>query len=314
MDVLIRFSNFIFKSETGELIHLDEFQNETISRLQPQPSKLLQLLLENYPNVVSRAQIKESIWPEVHVDFDGSMHFCIRQIRSALNDNATNPKFIETIPRRGYRWISEIKSNEKNGIASKKHPSEIKIKAENKKSNNLPHSTNKLPIKRYGLLGLIGIAFSFLLFHFLSTKSPAKNALPTIPDKIRIAIMPFQPEDEANGFLGNDIAFQLVEKLTNQYRDQFEIIGPTTTLTFNRKEIRKYVNDFNLDCIINGKFSKQKNKSRVLVEIIRTNDGAHVWVKSYDSSIVQDSILRAVQEGLVKHFLAPENAQQILQD
>src|SRR5690606_28023667 len=110
MDRYIEFGNYQFDGETGELIHTDNNGQQTISRLQPQPTALLNLLISNHPNVVSHDTIKTALWPNVHVDFEGSLHFCIRQIRSALNDDSSNPTFIENIPRRGYRWIPTVKN------------------------------------------------------------------------------------------------------------------------------------------------------------------------------------------------------------
>ena len=303
MDALIRFHNFTYKSETGELIQLDESGKETVSRLQPQPGKLLQLLLDNYPNVVSRDQIQEAIWPDVQVDFDGSMHFCIRQIRTALNDNATDPEFIETIPRRGYRWIAAIKDSEENEEGNQAQLSQIALEVDDKSPFTKSLDKDRSHLKRFWLWGLIGMAIISFLFYLLPLELDDANTLAIAPDKIRIAIMPFQPEDEANTFTGNDIAFRLLEILTNRYPGQFEIIGPTTTLNYKQEEIRKLVADFQIDVIINGKFSIPENKNRLLVEVIRSSDGAHVWVKAYDATTPSDLILKEIEEGVAEHFL-----------
>ena len=78
-------------------------------RLQPQPARLLKLLLENSGDVVSRERVRRHLWPnEVHVEFDQSMNTCIKRIRSALNDSAEAPRFIETLPRLGYRFLAPV--------------------------------------------------------------------------------------------------------------------------------------------------------------------------------------------------------------
>jgi TolB-like protein len=78
-------------------------------RLQPQPMKVLTLLADRAGRMVSRADIKKHVWlDETFVDFDQGLNYCIRQIRAALNDNADAPRFIETIPRRGYRFLAEV--------------------------------------------------------------------------------------------------------------------------------------------------------------------------------------------------------------
>ena len=78
-------------------------------RLQPQPARLLELLLENSGDVVSRESVRRHLWPnEVHVEFDQSMNTCVKRIRSALNDSAERPRFIETLPRLGYRFLAPV--------------------------------------------------------------------------------------------------------------------------------------------------------------------------------------------------------------
>lgn len=75
-------------------------------RLQPQPFKVLSLLLTSAGEVVTREEIQGQVWPAgTFVDFEQSLNFCIRQIRAALGDSALTPRYVETLPRRGYRWV-----------------------------------------------------------------------------------------------------------------------------------------------------------------------------------------------------------------
>ena len=70
------------------------------------------MLLDRAPRIVTREELGEHIWgSEIHVDLEQSINFCVRQIRSTLNDNASNPRFIETLPKQGYRFIAEVVRN-----------------------------------------------------------------------------------------------------------------------------------------------------------------------------------------------------------
>lgn len=78
-------------------------------KLQEQPFRILALLLESSGDVLSREELRRKIWPEgTYVEFDGSMNTALMKLRAALNDNAENPVFIETIPRKGYRFIAPV--------------------------------------------------------------------------------------------------------------------------------------------------------------------------------------------------------------
>jgi TolB-like protein/Tfp pilus assembly protein PilF len=84
-------------------------------KLQPQPFKVLALLADRAGEVVTREDIERQVWGrETHVDFDLSLNYCIKQIRSALEDDAETPQFIETLPRRGYRFIAPVERRERS--------------------------------------------------------------------------------------------------------------------------------------------------------------------------------------------------------
>src|SRR5580658_2062217 len=78
-------------------------------KLQEQPFRILSLFLESAGAILSRDELRKSIWPEgTFVEFDGSLNTALMKLRAALNDNAENPVFIETVPRRGYRFIAPV--------------------------------------------------------------------------------------------------------------------------------------------------------------------------------------------------------------
>src|SRR6266404_9551386 len=82
-------------------------------KLQPQPYKVLRLLVENAGQLVTRKDLQDEIWgAATFVDFDKSLNLCIAQVREVLGDNAQFPLYIETLPRRGYRFIADIESKD----------------------------------------------------------------------------------------------------------------------------------------------------------------------------------------------------------
>src|SRR5215831_13779112 len=105
-------------SETSTILRFDIFELDTASgelrrkgdrvKLSPQPFKVLELLVRHGGEVVTRADIRERIWSDSFVDFEQGLNFCIRQIREALGDTADTPRFIETLPRRGYRFLLPV--------------------------------------------------------------------------------------------------------------------------------------------------------------------------------------------------------------
>src|SRR5262252_870395 len=101
---LLRFGAFELDSKAGELR-----RNGDLIHLAPQPFKVLALLIERSGEVLTRAQIKDHVWcDDTLVDFEQGLNFCVRQIREALGDNAEAPRYIETLPRRGYRFLMPV--------------------------------------------------------------------------------------------------------------------------------------------------------------------------------------------------------------
>jgi len=99
--IVYQFGPFEVNAASGELL-----KNGRRIRLQEQPYRLLVALLENAGEVISREELRSRLWPDdTFVDFDGSLRVAVRKLREALDDNADDPRYIETIPKRGYRFL-----------------------------------------------------------------------------------------------------------------------------------------------------------------------------------------------------------------
>src|SRR5712671_644776 len=101
---VLRFGVFELDTTTGELR-----KSGMLLKLQPQPAKVLVLLASRPNELITREQIKEALWgQDTFVDFEQGLNSCARQIRTSLGDDPDNPRFIQTVPRRGYRFIAPI--------------------------------------------------------------------------------------------------------------------------------------------------------------------------------------------------------------
>ena len=100
------FGPFELRTDSGEL-----FRDGVRVALQPQPARLLELLARRSGEVVSREEIQRHLWGEdTFVEFEQGLNFSIRRIRVALEDSPTNPVYIETVPRRGYRFLAPVRN------------------------------------------------------------------------------------------------------------------------------------------------------------------------------------------------------------
>src|SRR5689334_18713248 len=100
----VRFGDFEYDFRSGRL-----FRQERAVKIQPQPLRVLAVLLERAGEVVSREHLRASIWGDsTFVEFDQGLSYCIRHIRLALHDAASDPRYIETLPKQGYRFIAPV--------------------------------------------------------------------------------------------------------------------------------------------------------------------------------------------------------------
>ena len=106
--MIYRFGLFEFDPAAGELR-----KQGRVVRIEPQPARALALLLAHPGAVISREQLRAHVWEAgTHVDFDRGLAYCVGQVRTALGDSADNPRFVETLPRRGYRFIAPVQTEE----------------------------------------------------------------------------------------------------------------------------------------------------------------------------------------------------------
>ena len=108
-----RFNLFEFDSSTGELI-----RDGRVVRLRPQPARVLEYLLERQGQLVSRGELQRAIWPEgTFVDFDHGLNSCVKQIRAAMGDSRSAPRFVETLVKRGVRFVAPVMPSSPAGQA-----------------------------------------------------------------------------------------------------------------------------------------------------------------------------------------------------
>jgi DNA-binding winged helix-turn-helix (wHTH) protein/TolB-like protein len=237
------FGEFEFDRASGDLRRRNE---ATAERLPPQPARLLALLAERRGGIVTRDEIRHQLWSETHVDFDASLHFCVRQLRVALGDSGAEPRYVQNVPRRGYRLIPDVTVVTETGEPAVPVPSRRWM---------IAALAVVVPAAVAGLV--YGIAGS-------SDGSPA----------VRIAIMPFEPP----------IAEWVLEDLSQAAGQSAGIIGPATTSAYAGSDdgLRRLAADYRVDYIVNGRHVDRNGNTHLLVEVIRVSDGVHVWVRPYD--------------------------------
>ena len=177
-DEIIRFGEFELALKSAELR-----RNGSVIRLQPQPFKVLAFLASHAGQTVTRRELQEAVWEEgTFVDFEHGLNFCIKQIRSALGDDAQSPRLVETLPRRGYRFIADV---EKLNGSTVTEPVQVEPEVEkpliDARSRGIKSST-----RRSALIG--AIAAALVIAGYFGWRSLNKVAVPIT--KVMVAVLP----------------------------------------------------------------------------------------------------------------------------
>jgi hypothetical protein len=219
------------------------------------------------------------LWPDVQVDFDQGLHFCVRQVRAALDDSPTDPRYIETLPRRGYRLLAPVGTVDEVAAPDQQRPGEPRA---------LVRPRSRWHAVALGLAIVLAVVAFALLPRALEERSaPVSDVAPTV------AIMSMRPPSAPDlagprAIDGARIAELLLERLGGLGPDRLGVIGPTTTAAYGEglRQVAELIDDLGVDYVISGRYS---DDSSLLVEIIRGSDGVHLWVERFAPSTGEPS-------------------------
>ena len=198
-DCLFRFG--LFEADPGQNLLT---RNGTRVKIQEQPFRLLLLLLARPSQVVSREELRQELWPEgTYVDFDGSLNVILKRLRAALDDDPDNPRFIETIPRRGYRFIApviQVERNPKSAPAQARPPLAAAAGAEGASTSSFPQnahgggriSSHKLRYAALGIALALGVAGSLALRSRVAMPWESGSSNPAVAMRKSVAVLGFR--------------------------------------------------------------------------------------------------------------------------
>ena len=255
-----RFGAFEFDPGTGILK-----KHGAPVRLAPQPARVLAMLVERAGTLVTRDELRRAIWSDgTHVDFERGLNFCISQIRTALGDAAAAPRFIETEPKRGYRFIASALAPSDARAVSAGTPPAIDVR---------PRWSVRVAAIAAALLLVTGIG--------------AAVAALAGDDRVRVAVLPFDNEtaDSAYERVAGGIADETVSRLSTPERlTRLDVIGNAAALRRPRafRDVRAIGRDVRAEYVVLAQLKRDEKGVRLIAHLIRVKDEAHVWAQSFD--------------------------------
>jgi len=280
----VRFGTFEVDLESGELR-----RNGVRLKLQEQPFQLLAMFLERPGEVVSRDAVRERLWPaDTFVDFDHSLNTAIKKLRQALGDSAENPRFIETLARRGYRFIAPVS-------AVTPAPGEPPVEApvppppavasETAQRPTAPHRSP--PRVRAAMLALVCVSLLALIAVVWSTRRYATARPPSqtgVAPAVQLAVLPLKvlTAGETEKYLGLGIADAVITQLANVRTLRIRPTAAVLKYESSAPDPRRAGEELDAEHVLSGTLQKYQETYRVSLQLIRTADGVPVWGRSFD--------------------------------
>jgi len=240
-------------------------------RLQPQPARVLSLLVAQPQSLVSRDSLRRQIWPDgTFVDFERGLNFCIAQIRAALGDSADSPRFIETVPRRGYRFIAPVTAVESTASADERRSAVSE-------AAGMPVAAHR---RGWWLAGAATAAAAGLFLVAVLVGAGSR------PSPIRIAVVPFDNESgsAALNTVASGIADLTVARLATPERLRaVSVVGNAAALRRPRafRDVKTIGEEVHVDYVVLAQVTAAPGGVRVIAHLIRTSDESHLWANAF---------------------------------
>lgn len=265
---IVVFGDYELECRTGELR-----RGGTALKLQPQPTKVLSILASRPGEVVTREELSEQVWGAgTYVDFEHGLNFAIRKIRSVLEDDPEQPRFIETIPKRGYRFIAAVKSP--------LEPTRPQIVP----SLQAPRSPTARGKIGYAAAAVVFFVILGLIWSFRTLRVGSRSA-----GRIRsLAVLPLRnlSNDSNQEYFSDGMTDELITDLAKA--GGLRVISHTSVERYkgtklSLPEIARQLGE--VDAVVEGTVLRSGNHIRITAQLIDGHSDQHLWADSYERDV-----------------------------
>jgi TolB-like protein/DNA-binding winged helix-turn-helix (wHTH) protein/Flp pilus assembly protein TadD len=294
---LRRFAQFELDLRTGEL-----YKEGKRIKLQEQPCHVLALLVEHPGDLVTREELRKTLWPnDTFVDFDHGVNLAINKLRDALGDSVEKPRFIETLPRRGYRFIAPVST-----------PKTLRDSEPQARVTSFPAGlagSGSSRWRRVLLSALLALSFLVVLVFFVTYRRgrSAENNIHSL------AVLPLE------NLSGDPNQEYFVDGMTDELTTHLakikalRVISRTSAMQYKnvRKPLADIARALHVDSVVEGSVVRSGDKLRITVQLVDARTDRHIWAEDYNRDLrdvvaVQGDVARRIAEE-IRITLTPED-------
>jgi len=263
--------------------------------LQEQPFHVLAMLLGRPGEVVTREELQSRLWPaDTYVGFDEGLNTAIRKLRLAFGDSADNPRFIETIPRRGYRFIAPVSESSGTGLPAEALASAdvaANVGAVRAAEPETAVAGKGLSVRwpATGAIAAAALAFVvvFAVVAYWVRSRPSPDSV--VRKRIMLAILPFQnlSNDPGQEYFSDGLTEETITDLGQLSPERLGVIARTSAMAYKHtdKTVGQIGRELGVDYILEGSVRREGGKARVSAQLIRVSDQTHLWAENYNRDL-----------------------------
>src|SRR6266576_2588244 len=306
----VRFGPFEVDLRAGELR-----KEGSKIRLQEQPFQMLAMLLEHPGEVLTREELQKKLWPaDTFVDFDHGLNKAINKIREALSDSADSPRFVETVARRGYRFLAEVKVADSAPVRSPDLATEPDPTAE---VRDRPDVSEKLALPKRLLPSLAGKISAFapllLMVFLVAWKLHSWNRPSPVIRSLAVLPLDNLSGDASQNYFADGMTDELISDLGQI--SALRVISRTSVMAYKRarKPLPQIAGELNVDAVVEGTVLRSGDQVRITAQLIEASTDKHLWSQSYqgelrDTLALQNRVARAIADQIRINLTPQEQA------
>src|ERR1700739_1950932 len=283
-------------------------------RLQEQPFQVLATLLEHPGEVVTREELQKKLWPaDTFVDFDHGLNKTINKIREALGDSADSPRFVETVARRGYRFIAEVKVADAAPVRGPEVVTQAlaHMEAGEREVAGKPATPKltRLPV-RWKISGFVVLLVmgSLVTWKLYSSRHPSHS--------IRsLAVLPLDSlsNDSSQDYFADGMTDELISDLGQI--SALHVISRTSVMAYKRarKPLPQIARELNVDAVVEGTVLRSGDQVRITAQLIEASADKELWSQSYEGELrdtlaLQNKVAKAIADQIRINLSPQEQA------
>ena len=282
-------------------------------RVQQQPMKLLEILLEHPGEIVTREELRGRVWPnESFGDFDQALNIAIGKLRSALGDSAENPRFIETLPKRGYRFIADVSVLDTD--ARLRRPESVAAdppateSGQTLQGSGLAVAPKRRQRLTRGVVAALALALSLSILSvwLFRSRDPAPGGIRSL------AVLPLEnlSGDSSQNYFADGMTDELITDLAQI--SALRVISRTSVMVYKgvRKPLPQIAHELNVDAVVEGTVLRSGDQVRITAQLIEASTDKHLWSQSYkgelrDTLALQNRVAGAIADE-IRISLSPQ--------